>query len=113
MVAKYGDHLPLYHQDTIFGRAGFAVPRSTLAQWVGNCGVQLQPLVDALREVVLTHGVVHADETPVQVLMPGAKKTHRGYAWAYATTASADISAVVYDFSPSRSGEHARNFLQD
>ncbi len=113
MVAKYGDHLPLYRQETIFGRAGFAIPRSTLAQWVGTCGVQLQPLVDALHEVVLTHGVVHADETPVQVLMPGAKKTHRGYVWAYATTASADISAVVYDFSPSRSGEHARNFLQD
>ena len=113
MVAKYGDHLPLYRQEKIFGRAGFAIPRSTLAQWVGAGGVQLQPLVDALREVVLTHGVVHADETPVQVLMPGAKKTHRGYVWAYATTASADISAVVYDFSPSRSGEHARNFLQD
>lgn len=26
--------------------------------------------------------VVHSDETPVQVLMPGAKKTHRGYVWA-------------------------------
>ena len=113
MVAKYGDHLPLYRQEQIFGRAGFAIPRSTLAQWVGTCGVQLQPLVDALREVVLAHNVVHADETPVQILMPGEKKTHRGYVWAYATTASADICAVVYDFSPSRSGEHARNFLQD
>ena len=113
MIAKYGDHLPLYRQEKIFGRAGLAIPRSTLAQWVGTCGVQLQPLVDALREVVLGHNVVHADETPVQVLMPGSKKTHRAYVWAYATTASADIRAVVYDFSPSRSGEHARNFLQD
>jgi transposase len=73
MIAKYGDHLPLYRQEQIFGRAGLAIPRSTLAQWVGSCGVQLQPLVDALREVVLGHNVVHADETPVQVLMPGAK----------------------------------------
>lgn len=74
--------------------------------------MQLQPLVDALHEVVLGHNVVHADETPVQVLMPGAKKTHRAYVWAYAATASADIRAVVYDFSPGRSGEHARVFLQ-
>ena len=65
MIAKYGDHLPLYRQEKIFGRAGLAIPRSTLAQWVGTCGVQLQPLVDALREVVLGHSVVHADETPV------------------------------------------------
>ena len=61
----------------------------------------------------LTHNVVHVDETPVQMLAPGEKKTHRAYVWGYATTASAAISAVVYDFSPSRSGEHARNFLKN
>lgn len=47
--AKLSDHLPLYRQERIFGRAGLAIPRSTLAQWVGQTGVQLQPLVDALR----------------------------------------------------------------
>jgi len=39
LVAKYADHLPLYRQERIFGRAGFAIPGSTLAQWVGVCGV--------------------------------------------------------------------------
>jgi transposase len=113
MIAKYADHLPLYRQEQIFGRAGLAIPRSTLASWVGACGVQLQPLVDALREVVLEHNVVHVDETPVQMLAPGEKKTHRAYVWGYATTVFAEISAVVYDFSPGRSGEYARNFLGD
>ncbi|MDB5940694.1 MAG: transposase family protein [Ramlibacter sp.] len=47
LVAKYADHLRLYRQETIFERAGLAIPRSTLAQWVGSAGVQLQPLVDA------------------------------------------------------------------
>lgn len=111
MVAKFADHLPLYRQERIFGRAGLAIARSTLAQWVGTCGVRLQPLVDALRDAVLEHGVIHADETPVQMLKPGAKKTHRAYVWAYATSQFSDLSAVVYDFSPSRAGEHARNFL--
>jgi transposase len=32
MIAKYADHLPLYRQESIFGRAGMAIPRSTLAQ---------------------------------------------------------------------------------
>ena len=76
-------------------------------------GVQLQPLVDALREVVLKHEVVHVDETPVQMLAPGSKKTHRAYVWVYTTTLAADIQAVGYDFSPGRSGEYARNFLGD
>jgi transposase len=48
LVAKYLDHLPLYRQEAIFERAGHAIARSTLAQWIGECGVQLQPLVDAL-----------------------------------------------------------------
>lgn len=111
MVAKFADHLPLYRQEKIFGRAGLAIARSTLAQWVGQTGVQLQPLVDALRETVLAQSVIHADETPVQMLAPGQKKTHRAYVWAYCTTPFSPLKAVVYDFSPSRAGEHARNFL--
>ncbi|VVP14005.1 IS66 family transposase ISSal1 [Pseudomonas fluorescens] len=111
MVAKFADHLPLYRQEKIFGRAGLAIPRSTLAQWVGQTGVQLQALVDALREAVLAQRVVHADETPVQMLAPGEKKTHRAYVWAYCTTPFSALKIVVYDFSSSRAGEHSRNFL--
>lgn len=111
LVAKYSDHLPLYRQERIFGRAGVALPRSTLAQWVGICGVQLQPLVDVLKGEILRYSVLHADETPLEMLKPGQKKTHRAYLWAYAPGAFEDLKAVVYDFCESRAGEHARAFL--
>jgi transposase len=111
LVAKYADHLPLYRQEAIFARAGLAIARSTLAAWVGACGVQLQPLVDALKDEMLTHRVLHADETPVAMLKPGEGKTHRAYLWAYAPGAFEGMKAVVYDFCESRSGEHARRFL--
>jgi len=111
LVAKHADHLPLYRQEAIFGRAGLTIPRSTLAAWIGQCGVRLQPLVDALKEQLLHCAVVHADETPVAMLAPGNGKTHRAYLWAYAAGAFEDLRAVVYDFTASRSGEHARNFL--
>ncbi len=113
LVAKYADHLPLYRQEAIFGRAGLAIPRSTLAQWVGSCGVQLQPLVEAMKAELLLHCVLHADETPVAMLKPGNGKTHRAYLWAYATGAFENTKVVVYDFCESRSGEHARRFLGD
>jgi transposase len=116
LVAKYADHLPLYRQEGIFGRAGLAIPRSTLAQWVGTCGVRLQPLVDALKEELLAHQVLHADETPVAMLKPAGLrdgKTHRAYLWAYAPGAFEAMRAVVYDFCESRAGEHARTFLGD
>jgi transposase len=111
LVAKYADHLPLYRQEKIFGRAGLEIARSTLGAWVGMCGVQLQPLVDALKASVLSHSILHADETPMPMLKPGNKKTHRAYLWAYAPGAFEATRAVVYDFCESRAGEHARAFL--
>ena len=111
LINKYADHLPLYRQQQIFARAGVALPRSTLADWVGRCGVELTPLVDALRQELKTHAVLHADETPVAMLSPGKKRTHRAYVWAYAATRFAPVQAVVYDFRPSRAGKEARDFL--
>ena len=89
------------------------LPRSTLAGWIGRCGVELQPLIDALRAELLTHTVLHADETPVAMLAPGKKQTHRAYVWAYATTRFAPVQGVVYDFRPTRSGKEVRDFLAD
>jgi transposase len=111
LVAKYLDHLPLYRQEAVFERAGLAIARSTLAQWVGECGVQLQPLVDALVAEMLKHPVLHADETPVAMLKPGNGKTHRAYLWSYCTTQFNPMKAVVFDFAETRGGQHVREFL--
>ena len=111
LTAKYLDHLPLYRQEGIFERAGLALPRSTLAQWVGACGVQLQPLVDAMKALLLTRAVLHADETPVPMLKPGLGRTHKAYLWSYSSSEYNELQAVVYDFAEGRSGLHAREFL--
>ncbi len=112
-VENRQDRIILYRQEQIYARAGVELPRSTLADWVGRCGVELTPLVDRLRTCLLGHAVLHADETPVPMLSPGKKKTHLAYIWAYATTNSAPVQAVVYDFQPTRSGKACRDFLED
>lgn len=112
LVGKYADHLPLYRQEGIFARAGVPIPRSTLAQWVGSCGVALQPLVDAMKDELLAERVLHADETPVAMLDPGAGKTHRAYLWSYCTTGYAKRQLVVFDFADGRGGRHAQQFLR-
>ena len=111
LVAKHADHLPLYRQEAIFARAGLAIPRSTLGAWVGQCGARLEPVALALKAELLRCQVLHADETPVAMLAPGKGKTQRAYLWAYAAACSEPIKGVVYDFTPGRSGEHARVFL--
>lgn len=113
LVSKFADHLPLYRQEQIFARAGVEIPRSTQAEWVGVCGVRLQPLVDTLREQILSESILHADETPVDMLMPGKKSAQKAYVWGFCTTSFADLKAVVYTFAPSRAGEHARTFFDD
>ena len=111
LVAKFLDHMPLYRHERIFERAGHLIARSTLAQWIGACGAQLQPFVDALTNELLRHAVLHADETPVGMLKPGNKKTHKAYMWTYCTTSFNETKAVVFDFAESRGGQHVRSFL--
>ena len=116
-VAKHDDHLPLYRQTEIYARSGVHIPRSSMAQWLGICGVRLEPLVALLKQFVLSHGVIHVDETPVSLLAPGKGKTKKAYVWVYRTTnfvsRNGQGRAVFYDFCSSRSGEHPRRVLGD
>ena len=112
-VAKHDDHLPLYRQEEIYARSGVHIARSSMAQWIGICGVRLAPLAQALKQFILSHAVVHADETPVQLLAPGRGKTKKAYVWVYRTTNFVPQRAVLFDFCTSRGGEHPRRVLQD
>lgn len=109
VIQKYTDHLPLYRQEAIFARAGLPLSRTTLAEWIGAVGVALQPLVDVLRARLLQSPVLHADETPVAQLDPGAGKTRRAYLFAYRRPGTQPI--VVFDYCASRAGKHAAAFL--
>lgn len=64
-------------------------------------GVRLQPLVDALKEKILKHPVLHVDETPISMLGPRKGKTHRAYLWTCCPGAFEQMKAVVYDFATS------------
>lgn len=114
IIAKFDDHLPLFRQEEIYRRSGVFVPRSSMAGWMGQCGVRLEPLGQALCQHLLKQGVLHGDETPVKLLQPGLGKTHQAYMWAWRTSDLCTTErAVVYDFAKSRAGEHARRMLQD
>ncbi|MDZ8455694.1 transposase, partial [Escherichia coli] len=67
----------------------------------------------ALHGYVMTDGKLHADDTPVQVLLPGNKKT--GRLWAYVrddrNAGSALAPAVRFAYSPDRKGIHPQTHL--
>ena len=111
-VSRFVDHIPYYRQEQINARSGVHTPRSTLAAWGGQTGAQLLPLYEAHREFVLGSRVVHADETPIGLLDPGAGKTKKAYMWAYARGAFEDKPGVVYDFCAGRGGKYPVEFLK-
>ena len=89
-----------------------STPRATLASWAGQTGAGLEPLFDAHRAFVLSCKVLHADETPVAMLDPGAGKTKRAYLWAYARGGFEPQPGVVFDFCISRAARHPAAFLK-
>ncbi|GAB3770368.1 hypothetical protein GCM10028796_37160 [Ramlibacter monticola] len=64
-----------------------------------------------MRAELLQQPVLHADETPVAMLDPGARKTHRAYLWTYCSTKLQSTRLVVFDFAEGRAGRHAAQFL--
>ena len=112
LVAHFVDHLPYYRLEQINARSGVHTPRSTLASWSGAGGASLTPLWEAHRDFVLSAPVLHADETPVRMLDPGAGKTAKAYIWAYARGGHDATKGVIYDFCTGRGSKYPAAFLQ-
>lgn len=111
-ISKYDDHLPLYRQSEIWQRMSVDLPRSTLSSWIIKVGVLVYPIVVLLQETIVKSSYVQADETTTQVLHePGRAPTATSYMWLYKTGFSLTPS-IVFEYQPTREGEHAFNFLK-
>jgi transposase len=117
IIAKFCDHLPLYRQAEIYARSGLDIDRSQLAEWLGHVAWLLQPLVELIAAHVMAGRIIHADDTPVDVLAPGTGKTKTGRLWVYLRDERAHAGtappAVLYRYTPDRKGEHCRQELTD
>jgi transposase len=82
-TSKFCDHLPLYRQAKIYARGGIDVDRGQLAEWLGHVAWLLKPLGELIARHVMAGRVIHADDTPVDVLAPGTGKTKTGRLWVY------------------------------
>jgi transposase len=118
LVSKYDDHLPLYRQAEIYAREDVALETSTLSGWVGAAAAALAPLTNALAvEVFSCSETLHADDTPVPVLAPGAGRTRTARLWVYVRDerpfAGSRPPVAMFLYSPDRKGERPREHLKD
>ena len=115
MYQKYVNAVPLYRQEKDWEHLGIALSRSTMANWIIRCSEDyLFPITDRFREILLKRDIVHCDETPVQVLKEEGKKPQtKSYMWLYRTGDDGKEPIILYDYQPSRNGDHAAAFLKD
>ena len=105
IVAKYMDGLPLYRLEGILKRYGGEVTRTTLANWLIRLSLQLQPLINLMREEQLSGALIQADETRIQVLKePGRTPQSNKYMWV-TRGGPPDKPSVLFDYHPSRGKE--------
>ena len=114
MTQKYVDGLPLARQEKIWVREGISLSRATMANWVIQCSeTWLKPLYNHMKQELLTHSVIHADETVVQVLKEDGKPaTSESRMWLYASAALLRHQVRVFEYQPDRSGKRAESFLR-
>jgi hypothetical protein len=106
IVSKYVDHLPLYRQQSILGRLGWEVTRSTLCDQLIACAGVLEPLHRLMCDRVRHSAALHTDDTPVPLLAP--RRT--AHAWVY--VAEAANPYTVFDLSVGHSRDAPAAFLQ-
>ncbi|TBV04492.1 IS66 family transposase [Stutzerimonas kirkiae] len=113
LTTKYTDGLPLYRFEKVLQRHGVEVSRQTLARWVIQCGEQLQPLLNLMRDRLLESPVIHCDETRIQVLgEPGREPTAQSWMWVQASGPPGK-PVILFDYSPSRESEVPKALLAD
>lgn len=112
MNMKFVEGSPLYRQEQHYARLGIDLSRGVLSNWMIKGSEWLQLIYARLRQHLLQHGILHADETTLQVLKePGRAAEKQSYMWLY-RTGCVGPPIVLFDYQPSRAGENPRKFLE-
>ena len=106
-VDRIVDHLPNYRQEQRFARFDVHIPRSKLCRWHIDLAHYLQPLDDAILDVILAEPVIGIDDSVRRLLVDGRHTCQHGRLWAVAGT-----SGVHYFFTDTRGGKWIADVLQ-
>jgi transposase len=110
LLAKYELHQPLYRQELQMERDGGAlINRSTLCEWMMECGFLLMAVSDEMRRGLLEGDYIQADETPIGVQSKAVKgRNHRGYLWQYGRPGG----CVIFDYRNGRGRDGPKAMLK-
>lgn len=94
---------------------GIGLSRATMANWIIRSSQDhFIPIVNHLQKELRKRDIIHCDETPIQVLKEDGKKPQtKSYMWLYCSGNDGNHPIVLYDYQPSRNGDHAAHYLKE
>ncbi len=113
LANKYTLALPLYRQEQEFQRQGIQLSRQTMSNWAIYAHQHwFEEMFKCLQQVLLSHDILHADETTLQVLREKERTAkQKSYVWLYSTSGNSKTPVVLYDYTETRKGDCASTFL--
>ena len=113
ILFKYLLAVPLYRQESEFAAMGLEISRTSMARWVIGAHQTITPLLDLLKQSLLSQSVLHADETHVQVLKePGKQAQSKFHMWTLCASKN-QPPAVWFEYFDSRRADCADKLLEN
>jgi transposase len=115
MYQKYMMSMPLYRQEKDFKRMGAELKRDMMANWmIRSSEYWLKPIYDEMHKQLLTGSIIMSDETAWQVNHENGKKaSSKSFIWIHRTGNYEDQPIILYEYTSTRSGDHAKKFLKN
>ena len=111
---KYVNSQPINRLAKEFENNGVFIPTQTMCRWsIEVSDRYLKPLYERLHDRLFDYHVIHADETPVEVVKDDRPAGSKSYMWVYRSGALEDHPFVLYQYQKTRNSEHPRQFLRN
>jgi hypothetical protein len=109
IVNKADVHLPLNRQERVWARYGLNISRQTQCDWWLTCAELFMPLVDVMRSDALCSGVLHIDDTRLDIRDAQRKLQFQGHLWV--RIGDEQHPSIVFDFTPNRTRDGPMQLL--
>jgi transposase len=107
-LERFERHMPYHRLEQKYASEGLDLSRSVLCRSLIALSERLEPVMEALREEVLSEGVVFADETGVVFQeAPSTKERAKGWMWLYANKSGDHL----FDINESRGRDSPSKML--